>query len=337
MVTNKSLPPGYYNISVMAQDIGGKTAYDFIEIFIKEVPVKPKEETERSVFEYFGWLLVLIAIMILVIIIIVFILTRRKKAKMETPVTPGEQVLQPDAAYQPDVSLVALAQAPGPAGLLTAQGPQPQAVQIPPPSQERSPVLSPYQVGVQTQSPPVDPTMAEPDTTITVPSTGLPTIETVPQLPPAEQPLTPTIQPSTPTVQPEVPVVTPMPLPETEPEQAPQQVPPTEITPAPEPVLEPTIPTPPSDLPSDAYVQPEPSQPQIQPQPIQPSQPQQPQPIVAPIQSSTAPQTIEQAQSPPKPEPQIGPIPKQMESSDQVMGETTESQTKPKSNQQNEN
>jgi hypothetical protein len=287
IVTNKTLPPGYYNISVMVQDADGKTAYDFIEIIIKEVPVKPKEKTEMSIFEYYGWLLVLLAIIILIVIIIAFFLAKRKKSR-EMPISPGEQVLQPDAAYQPEVSLVTLAQASGPTGLLTAQGPQPQTAQIPSPSQEPSPVLAPTQIGVQTQYPSVEPTMAESDITITVPSTGLPTIETVPQLPPAEQPPTPTAQPPTPTVQPEVPVVTPMPLPETEPEQAPQQEPSTEFTPVPEPVLEPTIVPPPTDLPPDAYVQPEPTQPETQ-QPHQIEASESPLPPQQPTVQQTAP------------------------------------------------
>jgi hypothetical protein len=236
IISNRTLRPGYYNITVMVKDRAGKTAFDNVEIVIKEIPIKPqKEKTDTSVSGNLIWLWILILVVIIVMVLVFFIFAQRKKRRHEYVTAPQEEVLSPDAAYKPDVSLVALPQTSEPSGLLVV--PQPQTAQIQPPQQMPQPVLAPTHlgVGVPAQYQPVEPSMVEPTAQIPAAPTGLPTMGPPPQLPPATGQITPIEQSITP-----------------QPQQVITQEPLVEVQPAPGPV-QPTVSTSPSDLPPDAY------------------------------------------------------------------------------------
>jgi hypothetical protein len=105
-LTNITLLPGYYNITVEVEDKSGARATDSIEIQVKEPPEKPHEPTSepRELFtsnSIWLWFLIIV-IVILVVIIALFFFTKQKKKRESKPVSlvPGH-VLQPTDAYRP--------------------------------------------------------------------------------------------------------------------------------------------------------------------------------------------------------------------------------------------
>jgi uncharacterized membrane protein len=100
---NLTLTPGYYNVSVLVTDSGGKSAIDFVTITIKEQPSDFNVES-RSEQAWWGWVIWLIIIIIIIIIILLFLFLRRSR-KREDEVQPAVlvdgQVLLPDGMYQP--------------------------------------------------------------------------------------------------------------------------------------------------------------------------------------------------------------------------------------------
>jgi hypothetical protein len=238
MISNLTLSPGYYNITVSVKDTGGKTGFDHINIVIKAAPVTPiKDKTDTSISGILIWLGILILVVIIVMVILFFIFARLKKRKRETVNPPQEEELSLDATNKPEVNLVALAQASEPSGPQVAQPQQPQTVQISVPQQE--------------------PTIEESDTHIPAPSAGLPTVEPPPQLPLTENLITPAEQPiaeSQQMSQPEIPPETVAP----EVEASPPEV-------QPESIQQPTIPEQPQ-----VQEQPVQQQPQIEPTLVQP-------------------------------------------------------------------
>ncbi len=174
-LTGHTLPPGHYTITVMVRDAGGKKAYDFVEIVVKEAPGKSSTDTKGTATDNYLWLWILILAIIVIIAVLFIFISKKKKRKLEELGVRDEQVLQPTGAYQPKVSLATLAQAS-----------QPQAGQLGQPSQlslaqhqQTAPHPEPQAIGGRLMAPASTQQLLEQVRTS-------PTIATLPpQLPPA--------------------------------------------------------------------------------------------------------------------------------------------------------
>jgi predicted GH43/DUF377 family glycosyl hydrolase/uncharacterized membrane protein len=99
---NLELAPGYYNVSVLVTDSGGKSAIDHVNITIKERPEQHVDS--KSEQAWWGWLVWLIIIIIIIIcILLLFYLRHRKKRREDAyPAVPeGGEVVIPDGMYLP--------------------------------------------------------------------------------------------------------------------------------------------------------------------------------------------------------------------------------------------
>jgi hypothetical protein len=79
-LTNLTLPPGYYNVTVTVEDVIGKSAYDFIHIFVNATP--KDEPIDKKSKQNYLWLILLI-IIIFIIVISLFGFYYNKKTKKE--------------------------------------------------------------------------------------------------------------------------------------------------------------------------------------------------------------------------------------------------------------
>jgi hypothetical protein len=79
-LTNLTLPPGYYNVTVTVEDVIGKSAYDFIHIFVNATP--KDQPIDKKSKENYLWLVLLI-IVIFVVLIALFGFYYNKKTKKE--------------------------------------------------------------------------------------------------------------------------------------------------------------------------------------------------------------------------------------------------------------
>jgi predicted GH43/DUF377 family glycosyl hydrolase len=122
-LTNISLLPGYYNITLEITDSDGANAFDYVHIYIEEIPEDKPKPTKTSTSWY--WFAVLIVIIVIILAIVLFFIINRKKKKRELPEAraPGEDVIQPIASYQPPTKLEA-----APTVGVGAQMVQPQAI-----------------------------------------------------------------------------------------------------------------------------------------------------------------------------------------------------------------
>ncbi len=317
-LTNISLPPGFYNFTVKVEDSYGAKAYDHVHISVKDVPKDKPKTTE--IYTLYLWLGLLLILLIIIVCLLLFIFTRKKKKRMEEMGIPAQQVLQPDAAYLPQVpSIAPEAQLPQPQVISAepmpaapAQAPlgtTPTIAQLPaaaaptPTVEEQSDVIIYEQKsGIDSRLTPLQKLdlleqrllQGGIDQDIYLNLKAKYEMEAQPYTPPPQLPppsFTPSPEPAT--------------MPASEPTQVPTQTPTVPSVEAPPVTIEPTpelpqeIETPqiapepslPSDLPADAFQQPavQPQQPEIQLQ----------QPPSAPPQ-----------QQPPKPPQQQVPIPK---------------------------
>jgi hypothetical protein len=154
-VINVTLKPGYYTIYIEVMDLGNAKAYDSIEITIKEAPRVGGGENEL-LSNILIWIGLIIVIIIFILIILLFYIMRKKeKDRLAALGIPEQEVLQPDAAYQPGRQLPAISsQAP----LLMTQGaPQVTASAVAQPT----PQITTAQATPEatTQLPPVQPTV----------------------------------------------------------------------------------------------------------------------------------------------------------------------------------
>jgi hypothetical protein len=126
-LTNVTLPPGLYNITVEVRDSNNAIAEDYIHISVVELPeVKPKS-LMTSVESWF-WLLLIIIIIIIICIITFFIARKKKRREAVIQQQLPQQVLLPDAAYRSQ-SATTLLTAPGTIAPTTTQLAQPQTTQ----------------------------------------------------------------------------------------------------------------------------------------------------------------------------------------------------------------
>ncbi|WP_455392304.1 LamG domain-containing protein, partial [[Eubacterium] cellulosolvens] len=79
VLTNLSLPPGFYTIEATVEDSSGASASDSTQIIVKE---KPKDDAKTDIQNSPLWLGLLIVLVIIIFIIIIFILVKRKKKKL---------------------------------------------------------------------------------------------------------------------------------------------------------------------------------------------------------------------------------------------------------------
>jgi len=92
-LTNHSLAPGYYNIIVLVKDVAGETAFDSVDIIIKDVSESPlKSETKKGTSSSSWWLWIVV---ILTIVVVIGIATwmRSKKAKTKIEKAGAPQLL----------------------------------------------------------------------------------------------------------------------------------------------------------------------------------------------------------------------------------------------------
>ncbi len=183
IVGNRTLPPGYYTITVMVKDNAGKKVYDSIEIVIEDVGGSGGGKGSET--EDYLWLWLLIAVIIIIVICFLFLfLTDRKKQKLEYLGIAEKQVLTPEGMYKPKVSLASL-----------AQSSQPQAIGGPP----VAPVSTQALLYPRSVATPQSTTGATPTPTHTIQPAQLPP-RPPPMLPPTQvQAPTATAQPQTPT------------------------------------------------------------------------------------------------------------------------------------------
>ncbi len=325
---NISLPPGFYNFTVEVEDVYGAKAYDFVHIWVKELPEKEARPIEFQTNIYL-WLGLLILFLVILLISILLFISKRKKKRVEAIGILPPQVLQPDAAYLPGTPSIA----PG------AQLAQPQIISaepIPPaPTQE---LLGPRPTVAttaepQAQLPPPQPTIA-PEITEVEEQAGIDSklsprekialleerfvkgevdqdvylylkakfemeakpFEPAPQLPPPSTPIPTTVSPPPePTIQPQT--VTPSEI-----------TPPDQVEPVSEMPLDTELPSETTEqagpqlppLPAGAYQQTQPPQPQQVPQQYQPPQTQ--------SQISQT-QTQQPTQTQPTAQPQVQQVP----------------------------
>ncbi|WP_455392459.1 LamG-like jellyroll fold domain-containing protein [[Eubacterium] cellulosolvens] len=182
MVSNRTIPPGYYNITVMVEDGYGEEAYDSVEIVIKGVPKTPeKTASDKTGPDYLVWLIILIIVIIIVILSIFLVITSKKKKEhqLEAMAGPPEQALAPEGAYQPNTSLVSFAQ--------TSEGVRTQGGQGPP--LEVGTQYVELQGAIDGITPIAPPGLAqealptEPSTAITPTPPAMPTVAHAPMLP----------------------------------------------------------------------------------------------------------------------------------------------------------
>lgn len=98
-LTNISLPPGFYNITVEVNDIAGAKTFDHLHLRIKETQ-EIKNETIKTNSEYF-WFNLFVIIIIIIILILLLIVFQKRKKRLETMGLAKEPVLQPDVEYYP--------------------------------------------------------------------------------------------------------------------------------------------------------------------------------------------------------------------------------------------
>ena len=100
-LTNKSLPPGFYNITVEVKDSEGAKAFGYVHIIVKELPEKDNSKSKQT-SSIFLWVGVIIVILIIIIIIILlFITVRKKKKRLESMGIPKGQVFQDESLASP--------------------------------------------------------------------------------------------------------------------------------------------------------------------------------------------------------------------------------------------
>ncbi|WP_455391921.1 LamG domain-containing protein [[Eubacterium] cellulosolvens] len=102
---NITLKHGHYTIYVEVTDLGNAKAYDSIEITIKEAPSAGGSESEL-LSNILIWIGLIIAIIIVILIIILFfIFSKKKKERLTALGIPEQEILEPDAVYQPGKQL----------------------------------------------------------------------------------------------------------------------------------------------------------------------------------------------------------------------------------------
>ena len=236
MVPDHILPPGYYTITVMVEDAAGEKANDSVEIVIKDIPGKKVNETpngKRSNLSDYLWLWVAIVIIIIIVICLLFLfLFKRKSKTLEALGVTEKPVLTPEGAYKIEVSMATLAQAStaSQAGQL-GQPLQPQMLDSGPTTSTSSDLVLPPETSLVAT--PTIPSIAQPPM---LPPHSEPTVVKPEPITDSETPLetvTPTVEPTT-----------------TEKLQL-------EIPPETELIQEPIMPEPITDLPPEAYIQPE--------------------------------------------------------------------------------
>jgi hypothetical protein len=294
-LTNVTLPPGVYNVTVEVKDVAGDRAYDHVQIKVKELPKKKSEPTTTT--SLYLWLGIILAIIIIVICILLVTSSLRKKKRFEPMGIPPEPVLQPDASYRPPglaaaptigesaqisqsqvISAAPMPGAPAHDQLVTPQpialsgAPQPQLPSVQSTMAPSSPAME-TQAGIDARLSTQEKLVlleerlvkGEIDQDVYLNLKAKFEMEATPYTPPPQLP-PPTGAPS------QTPEPTPLPTPELQstPVEEPQPFgpqpqeeipPPTTVEPGIEPPQEVTEPEPPVDLPTDAYQQPQ--QPQI--------------------------------------------------------------------------
>jgi len=232
IVPSNTLPPGHYTITVMVKDTGGKTAYDFVDIVVKKGPAKTSADSKGAATMDNLWLWILIiAIIIAIICIIGFLISKKKKREDKELGEPQEQVLTPEGAYQPDVSLT-LQPSEGAQTAQLGETPQPQVIQ-PQPVIDSEPLT------------PTAPQQELPTETAVEPAPTIPAFEQTPQLPPAPEPTVAEPQPEVQSMSESPPVETPpteiQPEPIQEPITSEQQQPQVQEQEVPQPIPQPTL------------------------------------------------------------------------------------------------